>query len=283
MQTVLLQAEYNLTEADFRRISEMVYRHCGINLHEGKKELVRARIAKRLRQCGFDSLSNYLDYVLADGSGHEFAMLIDAMSTNLTSFYREPDHFQYLAEMALPEVLRRKQARQESRIRLWSAGCSTGEEPYTLAMTLFDAIGDPGRWDIKILATDISTHVLAVAREGVYSKARLDSLPPGYRQRFFRLCNVAGEKGFAVAPELRQVICFNHLNLMENWPFTGPFDFIFCRNVMIYFDKPTQQRLINRFWDMLAPEGVLFTGHSESLTGIEHRFQYIRPTIYGKR
>jgi chemotaxis protein methyltransferase CheR len=269
-----------LSEADFQRVSDMVYRYCGINLHEGKQQLVQARIAKRLRVGGFHCLSDYLDHVVSDASGHEFAMLIDAMSTNLTSFYREPDHFQYLAETALPELAREK--RNGGRMRLWSAGCSTGEEPYTLAMTVLDAISDAARWDIKILATDISTHVLGIAQEAFYSKTRLEALPAGYRQRFFRSCCVDGDKGFVVAPEVRQMIRFNHLNLMENWPFSGPFEFIFCRNVMIYFDKPTQQRLVNRFWDILSPGGVLFTGHSESLTGIEHKFQYVRPTIYAK-
>jgi len=271
-----------LSEADFQRVSDMVYRYCGINLHDGKQQLVQARIAKRMRVGGFHSLSDYLDHVISDASGHEFALLIDAMSTNLTSFYREPDHFQYLAETALPQLMQQAPNQHGGRMRLWSAGCATGEEPYTLAMTVLDAIGDASRWDIKILATDISTHVLGIARTGFYGKERLEALPGGYRQRFFRPCVVDGDKGFVVAPELRQMIRFNHLNLMEDWPFTGPFEFIFCRNVMIYFDKPTQQRLVNRFWDILTPGGVLFTGHSESLTGIEHKFQYVRPTIYGK-
>jgi chemotaxis protein methyltransferase CheR len=277
-----LVTEFNLTEADFQQISDMVYRHCGINLHDGKKQLVRARIAKRLRLGGFDSVPAYLDHVLSDASGQEFAMLIDAMSTNLTSFYREPDHFRYLAETALPQLVQRKQKRHDTRLRLWSAGCSTGEEPYTLAMTLLDSLTDPQRWDVKILATDISTHVLKVARCGFYGKERLDSLPPSYRSRFFRSCTFDEEKGFSVAPEVQNMVAFRHLNLMESWPFAGPFEFIFCRNVMIYFDKPTQQKLVNRFWDVLSPGGVLFTGHSESLTGIKHSFHYIRPTVYGK-
>ncbi len=280
---MLLETEYNLTEADFRRISEMVYRHCGINLHDGKQQLVRARVAKRLRAGRFASLADYLDHVASDPTGQEFALLIDAMSTNLTSFYREPDHFRHLAEVALPELLVRRQKAGRPRLRLWSAGCSTGEEPYTLAMTVLSALPEPGRWDVKILATDISTRVLGVARRGLYAAGRLSALPGGYQQRFFRpQVDECGGRCFAVADEVRRLVCFNHLNLMAAWPFTGPFDFIFCRNVMIYFDKPTQQRLVDRYWDILAPGGVLFTGHSESLTGIEHKFRYIRPTIYGK-
>jgi chemotaxis protein methyltransferase CheR len=278
-KAMVIEAEI-LSEADFQRVSEMVYRHCGINLRDGKKLLVQARIAKRLRLGEFHSLSDYLDHVISDSGGHEFAMLIDAMSTNLTSFYREPDHFQYLAKTALPELAREKP--NGGRLRLWSAGCATGEEPYTLAMTALDAIPDAGCWYIKILATDISTKVLGIAQAGFYGKTRVEALPAGYRQRFFQPRSLDGDEGFIVSPDVRQMIRFNHLNLVENWPFSGPFQFIFCRNVMIYFDKPTQQRLVNRFWDMLAPGGALFTGHSESLTGIEHKFQYIRPTIYGK-
>src|SRR5262245_6717207 len=147
---MLLETEYNLTESDYQRISEMVYRHCGINLHDGKRELVKARIAKRLRVGGFNTLSAYLDHVLADATGNEFAMLIDAMSTNLTSFYRESDHFVYLQQTALPQLLSKKQKHRDDRLRIWSAGCSTGEEPYTLAMTLLDTISDMSQWDAKI-------------------------------------------------------------------------------------------------------------------------------------
>jgi chemotaxis protein methyltransferase CheR len=278
----MIDAEFNVTEADFQRISDMVYRHCGINLHDGKKQLVRARIAKRLRQGGFRTLPEYLEYVENDASGQEFTQLIDAMSTNLTAFYREPDHFHYLVETGLVQATDRKLKTGNLRLRLWSAGCSTGEEPYTLGMTLLDSISDAGRWDIKILATDISTHVLGIARQGVYPKARIDSLPASYRNRFVQPCTVDGEKACSISPQIREMISFRHLNLMENWPFSGPFDFIFCRNVMIYFDKPTQERLVNRFWEVLSPGGVLFTGHSESLTGVKHPFKYIRPTVYGK-
>jgi chemotaxis protein methyltransferase CheR len=282
MMMLLTTSFKEVSETDFRRVSEMVYRHCGINLSDGKRQLVQARIAKRMRSAGFVSVSDYLDYVSADASGQEFTLLIDAMSTNLTSFYREPDHFRFLADTALPRHLLEKGARQESQLRLWSAGCSTGEEPYTLAMTLLDNIPNAKEWDIKILATDISTHALSVAKSGFYSAQRLESLPAGYSTRFFRSCVVDRQKGYKVAPEVQSMIAFRHLNLMDPWPFSGPFDFIFCRNVMIYFDKPTQQRLVNRFWEVLVSGGILFTGHSESLTGVKHPFQYVRPTVYAK-
>jgi chemotaxis protein methyltransferase CheR len=275
-------ADRPLTDAEFERISEMVYQHCGINLHDGKKQLVQARVAKRLRAGNFGSLNDYLDFVIEEPSGQEFTLLIDAMSTNLTSFYREPDHFKFMVDVALPELIQRKQKQGDRTIRLWSSACSTGEEPYTLAMILRDAIPDINRWDVKILASDISTHVLRVAKRGFYSADRLKPLPQGYATRFFRSANLDGTKGFEVSPELTQMIAFRHLNLMNNWPFTGPFDIIFCRNVMIYFDKPTQERLVNRFHNVLSKGGILFTGHSESLTGVNHPFGYVRPTVYAK-
>jgi len=274
--------ESSLTDAEFSRISEMVYKHCGINLHDGKKQLVQARVAKRLRAGRFESLSGYLDFVANDQSGQEFTLLIDAMSTNLTSFYRESDHFRFLQEVGLPEAIARKTKIGDRRLRLWSAACSTGEEPYTLAMILHDTIPDIERWDIKILASDISTHVLHVAGNGFYNADRLKPLPQGYATRFFRPANLGGVHGFKVNPELMKMVAFRHLNLIDDWPFSGPFDFILCRNVMIYFDKPTQERLVNRFYTLLGDDCVLFTGHSESLTGVKHPFKYVRPTIYAK-
>lgn len=275
----MLTTDYALTEADFKRISDMVYKYCGINLHDGKMELVRARIAKRLRANGCNSASEYIDRVLADTSGEEFAVLIDAMSTNLTSFFRESDHFNHLTGKFLPPLIAKRRNR---RIRCWSAGCSSGEEPYTLAMVLQETFKDKGTWDIKILATDISTQVLRAARRGIYSPERLKNVPVPMRGQYFEEVQSGGEKMFQVTNSLREMIAFNRLNLMEKWPFSGPFDFIFCRNVMIYFDKPTQERLVNRYYDCLEPGGLLFTGHSESLTGISHRFKYVEPTIYGK-
>ena len=269
-----------LSERDFSMISEMVHRHCGINLHDGKKELVQARIAKKLRLGGFGSASAYMDHVLADDSGERFADLVDSLSTNLTSFFRESNHFDFLAQGFLPSLIERKHTTRDFRIRAWSAGCSTGEEPYTLAMTLLEAIDGRGSWDVKLLATDISRRVLQVAQRGVYEKARLEKVPQPLRLKHFQ--PGPGRAEAQASEQLRGMIRFNYLNLQEAWPFSGPFDFIFCRNVMIYFDKPTQERLINRFFDCLDRGGMLFTGHSESLTGIKHSFRYVQPTIYAK-
>ncbi|HLL89854.1 MAG TPA: protein-glutamate O-methyltransferase [Tepidisphaeraceae bacterium] len=275
-----------LVEQDFKTISDVIYRHCGINLHDGKQELVEARIAKRVRETGFPSARAYIDHVLADTSGDEFGHLVDAISTNLTSFFRESNHFHYLVEHHLPGLLDRKRARNDNRIRAWSAGCSSGEEPYTLAMVLTEATeNEPtataGRkWDVKILATDISRKILAKAKAGAYEKLRLKDVPQFMQAKYFG--PGPDKHTVVVGPELKRRIAFNYLNLMEPWPFTGPMDVIFCRNVMIYFDKPTQEKLVNRYYDMLDPGGVLFTGHSESLTGIRHKFRYTQPTIYVK-
>ncbi len=279
-----LQTEAVLSDKEFRMISELVYKHCGINLHEKKKELVRARIAKRLREDKFDTFAQYIDHVMADKTGREFDVLIDSLSTNLTSFFREISHFEFLNKKFLPDLMVARQKKGKPGIRAWSAGCSSGEEPYTLAITLLEATEGLRGWDLKILATDISTQVLEKAKQGVYQQARVAPLSPQQKKRFLtRTREEAGkEPTYAVSSELKKIIRFRYLNLMERFPFKGPFDFIFCRNVMIYFDKKTQENLVNRYWDCLASGGVLFTGHSESLTGIQHKFKYIQPTIYAR-
>ena len=278
----LLTKEVVLSEEDFKTISDIVYKHCRINLHTGKKELVRARLAKKLRQGNFKSFPEYMKYVLEDETGREFSNLIDSLSTNLTSFFREKQHFDFLRENFLPALIARKRKHKDYRIRAWSAGCSSGEEVYSIAITLKDALEGQGRWDIKILGTDISTKMLETARKGYYDEERVSSVPIQLRNRYLFSKRENGEKIFEVSNDLRDIVLFRHLNLMENWPLKGPLDFIFCRNVMIYFDKPTQQHLIGRYWDMLDSGAVLFTGHSESLTGIKHKFSYVQPTIYRK-
>ncbi len=271
-----------LNERDFRKISELVYNHCGINLHDGKKELVRARLAKRLRLGNFRSFPEYMQHVLNDRSGKEFSILIDSLSTNLTNFFREQKHFEYLNNSFLPDLEKRKRESKCFRIRAWSAGCSTGEEPYSIAVNLLEAFERKGRWNIKVLATDISTSVLEKARKGKYEKEKVKDIPALIRNKYLLKRRDEGKEFFEVTPQLRQIVIFKYLNLIENWPVTGPLDFIFCRNVMIYFDKPTQQNLVERFWKLLNAGGLLFTGHSESLTGINHRFGYVQPTIYIK-
>lgn len=279
--SALFTEEVILTEEDFRRVSQIVYDHCGINLHDGKKELIRARLAKKLRAGGFRTFSEYMEHVAEDESGREFSDFIDVLSTNLTSFFRERQHFEYVENVLLPRLIEKKQRQNNLRIRAWSAGCSSGEEPYSIAITLLENLPG-GRWDAKILATDISTRVLEKAKAGIYPAERFEPVSLQQRTKYLISKNKKGKNECEVHDCLKQMIAFRYLNLMTDWPITGPLDFIFCRNVMIYFDKPTQAVLVKRYFDLLDSGGVLFTGHSESLTGIEHRFKYIQPTIYMK-
>ena len=271
-----------LSDKEFREISKIVYDHCGINLHAGKKELVRARLSKLLRTNQLSTFKEYMEFVSADKSGNEFSHLIDSLSTNLTSFFRESQHFDYLTHTFLPSLLKRKQSQRNFKLRAWSSGCSSGEEPYSMAITLLESVKGLGRWDIKILATDISTRILEQAKKGCYEKERIAPVPSLQKNLYLTQNVTKGHMTFEVKRNLRNIIIFRHLNLMQGWPIKGPLDFIFCRNVMIYFDKTTQERLVGRFWDLLDSGGLLFTGHSESLTGINHKFDYIRPTIYKK-
>ncbi len=271
-----------LSDEEFATISKLVYEHCRINLHEGKRELVRARLAKRLRKLGIKTFREYIDFALNDESGQEFTNLIDSLSTNLTSFFRENQHFEYLKDVFYPMIMKRKVAQDDCRIRAWSAGCSSGEEPYTIAITLQEAIAGQGSWDVKVLATDISTRMLEKAKCGIYEKKRVDPVSPQQKTKYLSQTKIDGEVHYEVGDALRKTVVFGHLNLMEPWPIKPPIDFIFCRNVMIYFDKQTQEKLVDRFWEMLGHDGILFTGHSESLTGIKHRFKYVQPTIYRK-
>jgi len=271
-----------LSEKDYLQIKNIVYEHCGINLHTGKKELVRARLSKLLRQGHYAKFSDYIKAVMEDKTGRQFSTLIDTLSTNLTSFFREKQHFDFLSKEFIPRMIQRKQKNSNFRFRAWSAGCSSGEEPYSIAITLLEEIKGLGRWDVKVLATDISTRILETAKEGIYDSQRVGPVPAMQKSKYLMSRTVGGRRMYEVGRELRDTVIFRYLNLMKAWPITGPLDFIFCRNVMIYFDKPTQQKLVNRYWDLLDSGGLLFTGHSESLTGIDHKFKYIQPTIYAK-
>ncbi len=273
----------DLTDKEFRTVSELVYKYCGINLHSGKRELVRARLAKRIRTLKMRSFGEYIEYATRDQNGKEFYNLIDSLSTNLTSFFRESQHFDYLNRVYFPQMFEKKKKKGDSRIRVWSAGCSSGEEPYSIAITLLEAVAGRGSWDVKVLATDISTRILEKAKAGVYEKKRIEPVSPQVRQKYLKKCGSGGDSElWEVKDNLKRTVVFARLNLMEQWPVKGPLEFIFCRNVMIYFDKPTQSKLVNRYFDLLDSGGLLFTGHSESLTGIEHKFAYVQPTIYRK-
>jgi chemotaxis protein methyltransferase CheR len=203
-------------------------------------------------------------------------MMLDEISTNETEFFREPAHFGYLTDEVLPSLVRRG----TRRLRIWSAGCSSGEEAYSLAITLCESLSDLAQWDAKILATDLSTRAIARARRGIYDEQCLGGVPVEARRIYFRRADVKGGTAFRIAEPVRRLVDFARHNLMGDWPMSGPFDAIFCRNVMIYFDKPTRESLVNRFWELLAPGGVLFIGYSESLSGLKHRFRYDQPAVY---
>lgn len=271
-----------MTDQEFRMISDLIYEHCGINLHEGKKELVRARLAKRFRTSPFTSFADYIKHVLDDKTGMEFSKLVDSLSTNLTRFFREQDHFSFMRESLLPRIIERGEKTGNKRIRAWSAGCSSGEEPYSVSMTVLDCLQHLPEWDFRLLATDISTTNLQIAKQGCYTPERVAPVSPAQRQRYFETEQQGQDTYLKVKSALRKVIYFNYLNLMETWPVKGPLNFICCCNVMIYFDKKTQAYLVSRYWDLLEKGGILFTGHSESLTGIEHKFNYVQPTVYMK-
>ncbi|MEL7238553.1 MAG: CheR family methyltransferase, partial [Planctomycetota bacterium] len=288
----------------FQRAAGLLYQLAGITLNDSKQHLVRTRLGRRLTATGAETfeayledhvepcLSRYLAGQLRQGKDRarstaatagacELTHFIDVLSTNLTSFFREPVHFRYLSDVVLPPLLE-KRARQGSyALRMWCAGCSSGEEAYSLAATVLEAVRRHAKddrahsWDLKILATDISSRVLDRARLGIYPDDRCDQIPAPIRGRYFAPRRLPNDVDcLAAGPKLREAIRFRRLNLLEPWPFSGPFDVVFCRNVMIYFDKQTQSALVNRLHGVLQPGGYLMTGHSESLTGIVHPYVY---------
>jgi chemotaxis protein methyltransferase CheR len=270
-----LQPELN--DAQFAYISRLVYRMTGINLQPGKEVLVQARLAKRLRHLRMDSFAQYLEFVKQRGSAHELGAMIDVLTTNKTSFFREPVHFEYMRAHILPPL--RSSGR---RVRFWSAGCSSGEEPYSIAMILREEVPDIDHRDYRILATDISARVVARAQEGEYEGEHLENVPPALLRKHFTRCRKEPRPAYRVNDNIKALVRFARLNLMEPWPMNGPFDVIFCRNVMIYFDKPTQKALARRFWELLKPEGHLLIGHSESLSTSFLELRYVQPAVYIK-
>jgi chemotaxis protein methyltransferase CheR len=275
--------EVRLTQAEFRQIADLAYERFGLDLKRGKEALVAARLGKKLRKLGFQTFAEYHRHVLADSTGEALIELIDALTTNHTSFLREPAHFEFLARAVNEEL------REASALRVWSAACSSGEEPYSIAMCLANALSRtpaprPGlpnaARQFRILATDISTRVLASARRAVYPAGRFDDIPEAWRRTYLLRGRGESQGYFKIKPELAQTVEFARLNLIEPFPPREPFQVIFCRNVMMYFDKPTQQSIVQRLAQCLARGGYLFVGHSESLTGVDHGLQYVRPAVY---
>ncbi|MDX2104249.1 MAG: protein-glutamate O-methyltransferase [Alphaproteobacteria bacterium] len=272
-----IEESYPMTDQDFDRIAAVVRTTTGIALGPHKRSLVYGRLAKRLRQLGLDDFSSYCDRLDLPEEEDERRRMVNAITTNLTSFFREPHHFEHLERDVIAHL--RANPPTGHRLRLWSAGCSTGEEAYSMAMAVVAGLGDLRGWDARILATDIDTDVLAHARAGVYARERCQAIAPRFASRFV---HPADRGRVRMADALSQLITFNPLNLFDHWPMTGKFQVIFCRNVVIYFKKEDQKKLFERFADYLEPDGLLYIGHSESLFRVCDRFQPVGRTIYRK-
>jgi chemotaxis protein methyltransferase CheR len=273
----LISKEVVLKEREFRQISELAHQRFGLELKPGKEALVASRLGKRLRERGFKTFDDYYQHILADRTGDALIELIDSLTTNHTSFLRERAHFEFLSRAAVEEFSR-------GDLNIWSAACSSGEEPYSIAMCVTEAwsrASVKGR-TLRVLATDISTRVLGVAQRGVYPAERFREVPEAWK-RAYLLKGVGESLGhYKVKPEVARAISFERINLIEPFRHGRTFQVIFCRNVMMYFDKATQQDIVERLGAELEPGGYLFVGHSESLTGVKHRLAYVCPAIYRK-
>jgi len=271
----------HLSDQEFKFISELMHDKFGINLSEQKRSLVVERLQKVLLSGDFKNFQDYYDYVINEPSGQALLDMVDRISTNYTYFFREKDHFDFLVSTALPQLIARTKGQNRPGLKIWCAGCSSGEEPYTLAMILSEFLGaEISRMDVGILATDISETALQKAQNGIYTDAQLSQVPISYRQKYFATVD---DNSWAVKPNLKKLVLLRRLNLMRpEFPFKGKFDIIFCRNVIIYFDLPTQQGLIERFHRYLQPGGYLFTGHSESIDRSRALYKYIKPAVYQK-
>ena len=267
-----------LTKADFERIAAIAYRAAGLAIGDGKSAMVRTRLARRLRALSMPSFAAYCAYLDSPDGSEEIGMLVSALTTNVSHFFREKHHFETLRKEVLPPLVER--ANKGGRVRIWSAGCANGQEPYSVVMTMIEA-GMPLGRDVRVLGSDIDPNVVHHARAGQYAGPMLSGLPEAQRTRFFEEDSGAGDAGWRVRDALREGVRFRVLNLLDPWPMRGKFDVIFCRNVVIYFDAETQDRLWRRFADQLAPGGWLFIGHSERLSsGVQPRFRGRGTTAY---
>ena len=273
-------AEAPLSDADYQFLCDLIYKRSRIHLGPDKRVLVTSRLAKRLRHHGLGDYKEYCELMRSPKGEEELQFLIDRISTNHTHFFRELKHFDFLRDAIIPKW---QASRSTEPVRIWSAASSTGEEAYSIAIHLAEhfAPAESGRWQIE--GTDISTRVLEVAQKGIYEAEKLASVPPDVLRKYFQKGVNQWEGHLRVKDGLRRQVKFQHLNLLEgNYPFNRPFDLIFCRNVMIYFDRPTQETLVRLLAEKLVPSGHLFVGHSESLSGVKHALKLVRPAIYIK-
>ena len=274
-----------LSDTEFRRLSEFIQGECGSRMPESKKSLLESRLQKRLRSLGFSSFSAYCDYLFSPrGIENEVVHMIDVVTTNKTDFYREPRHFEYLVRTALPELMTKYGSGINKNLMVWSAGCATGEEPYTLAMVLSEfAKKSPGlSFRYLILATDISTRALEKAKKGIYEEERVSTVPLEIKKKYLLRGRNKNRGLVRIVPELRALVKFRRLNFLEDFKMREYMDIIFCRNVIIYFERHTQELLLNKFCRQLRTGGYLFIGHSETLNGLELPLVQIEPTIYRK-
>lgn len=275
--TITRNSDAVLTDKDFNFICQFVYQESGIVLNDSKREMVYRRLTRIIRERKLESFSQYCQ-LLKNNPEQEKNYFINAITTNLTSFFREHHHFDYLATTELPNLIKRG----TKKLRIWSSACSTGEEPYSIAMTVMKTMKPYlSSWDVKILATDIDSNVLAKAKSGIYPD-KDDILPLNIKKNFFKQGKDANSNKIKINNDVQSLITFKQLNLLHEWPMKGPFDVIFCRNVVIYFDKETQQELFARYYDLLAPGGLLMLGHSENLGRYQKHFINVGRTIFRK-
>ena len=261
----LVEGEFVFTAEDFRHIARILHSHAGIALNEGKAALVYSRLAKRLRILGLQSFRDYCALVQGVNGVDERQAMTAALTTNVTRFFREPHHFDHLRDEVMPALAER--ARRGGRVRLWSAACSNGQEPYSMAMTVLAALPEANDLDVRILASDIDPNMVAEGVAGIYSEEALEAAPPMLRHRFFDKAPAHGRDRLSANAALRQLVSFRELNLIGDWPMRGKFDVIFCRNVVIYFDDATQERVWKRFTPLMTPGATLYIGHSERVSG----------------
>jgi chemotaxis protein methyltransferase CheR len=269
-----------LLPAEFEQLRSIMYASVGIALQLGKEELIRTRLLKRLRLMQMSSFARYIAFVQTPGGSSEFSTMVDLLTTNKTNFFREEAHFDFINERVFP-----KHRNERRPITVWSAGCSSGEEPYTLSMLLREAVPEPTFSKCRILATDLSTIVLAKAKAGIYDELQVADVPPEIQSKSFLPAPPQDSvRRMEVKQEVRKIVTFGrlYLNSSDPWPMKGPFDLIFCRNVMIYFDDATRERLVARFAELLPVGGFLFIGHSESLSSVKTSLRYVRPAVYEK-
>ena len=262
---ILAAGEFPLTRRDLAEIAAMIYSDAGIYLNETKASLVYSRLSKHIRQLGLKDFRSYCDLVSSQAGVTERREMLSFLTTNFTRFFRENHHFDHLRTEVLPGLIARVKA--GGRARIWSAASSDGQEPYSIALTALSVLPNIAEYDFKILATDIDPKILAAARLGAYDESSLETVNPQMRKQYFQQVTIDGKPKWQVTDQVKRLITYNELNLMSNWPFKGKFDVIFCRNVVIYFDEPTQMRIWSRFAELLPEGGHLYIGHSERVSG----------------